>query len=70
MTQASSSFKRLDTRAFTYATSTLITQVIRLVTRVQLLLTHCYSELTPYAALANSCLVSVYYAYQCQGHAH
>ena len=30
----------------------------------------CYSELTPYTALANSCGVSVYDTYQFQGHAH
>ena len=37
--QLSSSFKRLDTRTFTYATPILITEALRLVTRVQLLLT-------------------------------
>ena len=37
--QLSSSFKRLDTHTFTYATPTLITEVLRLVTQVQLLLT-------------------------------
>ena len=39
ITQASSSFKYLDTRTFTYATPTIITEELRLVTRVQLLLT-------------------------------
>ena len=39
ITQVSSSFKRLDTRTFTYATPTFITEVLRLVTLVQLLLT-------------------------------
>ena len=36
--QASSSFKRLNARKFTDATPTLITEVLHLVTRVQLLL--------------------------------
>ena len=39
MTQASSSFKRLDTRKVTYVTPTFITEMLRLVTLVQLLLT-------------------------------
>ena len=30
----------------------------------------CYSELTPYTVLANSYEVSVYNAYQFQGHTH
>ena len=33
-------------------------------------LNDCYSELTPYTALANSYLVSFHDAYQCQGHTH
>ena len=37
--QASSSFKRFDTRTFTYATPTFITEALRLVTLAQLLLT-------------------------------
>ena len=37
--QASSSFKHLDIRTFTYTTPTFITEVLRLVTQVQLLLT-------------------------------
>ena len=37
--QLSSSFKHLDTRMFTYATPTLVTEALRLLTRVQLLLT-------------------------------
>ena len=37
--QANSSLKRLDTHTFKYATVTLITKVLRPVTRVQLLLT-------------------------------
>ena len=39
ITQASSSFQRLDTRTFTYATPTFITEALQLVTLVQLLLT-------------------------------
>ena len=39
ITQVSSSFKRLDTRTFPYATPTFITEALRLVTLVQLLLT-------------------------------
>ena len=39
ITQASSSFKRLDARTFTYYTHTFITEALRLVTLVQLLLT-------------------------------
>ena len=54
---------------FTYATPTLITEALRLVTRVQLLLI-TNSELTPYTALANSYGISVYNAYQFQGHTH
>ena len=38
ITQASSSFKRLDMRTFTYATPTFIPEVLHLVTLVQLLL--------------------------------
>ena len=41
-----------------YATSTFITEALRLVTQVQLLFNDCYSELTPYTVLANSGLVS------------
>ena len=37
--QASSSFKRLYMRTFTYATPTFITEALRLVTLVKLLLT-------------------------------
>ena len=37
--QASSSFKLFDMRTFTYVTPTFITEVLRLVTQVQLLLT-------------------------------
>ena len=55
---------------FTYATPTFITEVLRLVTRVQLFFNDCYSELTPYIVLANSYWVSGFDAYQCQGHAH
>ena len=36
--QASSSFKRFKTHTFTYTTSTFITDALRLVTQVQLLL--------------------------------
>ena len=39
ITQASSYFKRLDTRTFMYATPTFITEALRFVTLVQLLLT-------------------------------
>ena len=39
ITQANSCFKRLDTRTFTYATPTFITEALRLVTLVHLLLT-------------------------------
>ena len=51
---------------FTYVTSTLITQVLCLVTQVQLLLM-TYSELTPYTILANSYGISVYDTYQFHG---
>ena len=54
ITQASSSFKRLDMRTFMYTTPTFTTEALRLVTLVQLLLTNSYSDLTPYTALANS----------------
>ena len=37
MIQASSSFKHLNTHTFMYATPTFITEVLRLVTLVQLL---------------------------------
>ena len=37
--QASSSFKLFDTRTFTYATPTFITEALSLVTQVQVLLT-------------------------------
>ena len=52
--QASSSFKLFDTRTFTYATPTFITEALSVVTQVQVFLTDCYSESTPYIALANS----------------
>ena len=39
MAQASSSFKCLDTHTFKYATPTLITEALHLVTQAQLLLT-------------------------------
>ena len=39
ISQASSSFKRLDTRTFTYTTPTFITEALRLVTLIQLVLT-------------------------------
>ena len=54
ITQASSSFKLLDMRAFTYTTPTFITEALRLATLVQLLLTTVTVNLTPYTALANS----------------
>ena len=38
--QASSSFKHLNTHRFTYTTPTFITEVLRLVTHVHLLLTN------------------------------
>ena len=38
--QASFSFKHLDTHRFTYTTPTFITEVLRLITHVQLLLTN------------------------------
>ena len=56
---------------FTYDTPILVTEVLRLVTRVQLgAFNDCYSVLIPYTVLANSYWVSVYDVYQCQGHAH
>ena len=68
--QASSSFKRLDMYTFTYATPTLITEALHIVTRVQLhTFNNCYSDLMPYTALANSYGVSVYDVYQFQDHA-
>ena len=67
--QPSSSFKRLDTHTFMYATHTLLAEVLRLVTQVQLFLI-TYSEIMPYIALANSYWVSVYDVYQFQGYAH
>ena len=54
---------------FTYTTPTFITEMHRLVTRVQLLLM-TYSELMPYTVLANSYWVRFHGAYKCQGHAH
>ena len=54
ITQASSSFKCLDTRLFMYATPTFITKALCLVTRVQLLLMTVKSELTLYTVQANS----------------
>ena len=39
ITQTSSSFKHLDMRTFMYTTSTFITELLRLVTLVQMLLT-------------------------------
>ena len=65
-----SSFKHLDTCNFTYATPTLITEALHLVTQAQLLVTNCYSELTAYTMLAYSYWVSFHNAYQCQGHTH
>ena len=56
-------------RTLTYATSNLITEVLCLVTQVQLLLT-TNSELMPYTALANCYGVSAYDAYQFRGDAH
>ena len=47
-------------RTLMYATPTLITEALRLVTRVQLrTFNHCYSKLTPYTELADSYGVSV-----------
>ena len=69
--KASSSFKHLDMYTFTYATPTLITEALHLVTRIQLrTFNDCYSDLMPYTALANSYGVSVYDVYQFQDHAH
>ena len=48
---------------FKYATPTLITEALHLVTQVRLLLIHCYSELMPYTMLDNSYGVSVYDVY-------
>ena len=39
---------------FMYATPTLTTEVLHLVTQVQAAFSICYSELPPYKALANS----------------
>ena len=39
VTQASSSFKRLNMRTFMYATPTFVTEALCLLTQVQLLLT-------------------------------
>ena len=47
----------------------ILIEALHPVTCVQLLLTTII-ELTPYTALANSYGVSVYDAYQFQGHAH
>ena len=53
---------------FTYATPTLTTLALCLVTQVQLLLTTVsYSKLKPYTALANSYGVSAYNVSQFQG---
>ena len=70
MAQASSSFKHLDTHTFTYATPTSITEVLCLVTQVQLLLTTVNSELLPYIVLAYSYWFIFQNVYQCQGHTH
>ena len=53
-----------------YATPTLITLALRLVNSSTTAFNHCYSELMPYAAIANSYGVSVYDTYQFQGNAH
>ena len=66
---SSSSLYHLDMHTLTYATPTLITEALRLVTRVQLLLTTVI-VLMPYTALANSYGVSIYDTYQLQGHTH
>ena len=68
--QASSSFKCLNMHTFTFATPTLITEALHLLTQVQLLYNRFYSELIPYTVLAYSYWVSFHDAYQCQGHAH
>ena len=67
--QASSSIKCLDMCTFMYATPTLITKELHLYSSTAAF-NDCYSELTPYTALANSYWVSVYNVYQCQGHTH
>ena len=41
-----------------YATPTFITEALRLVTKVELLLSNCYSDITAYTVLAYSCWVS------------
>ena len=52
-----SSFKLLNMCMFTYAAPTFITEALRLVSHVQLLLI-TYSKLMPYTMLANSYLAS------------
>ena len=51
-----------------YATPTFITEALRFLTQVQLLLIDF--TLTPYTALAYSYWVGFHDAYQCQGHVH
>ena len=66
---SSSSLYHLDMHTLTYTTPTLITEALRLVTRVKLLLTTVI-VLMPYTVLANSYGVSIYDTYQLQGHTH
>ena len=47
-------FKCLNMHIFMYATPTLTTEALHLVTQVQAAFSICYSELPPYKALANS----------------
>ena len=53
ITQASSSFKRLDMRTFMYATPTFITEALSCYASTAAF-NNCYSEVTPYTVLANS----------------
>ena len=55
MAHTSSSLKCVDMRMFKYATPTLITEALYLIYYLNTAtFNDCYSELTPYTALANS----------------
>ena len=68
--QASSSFKRLNMCTFMYATPTFITEVLCLLTQVQLVLMNFTVNITPYTVLAYFYWVSFHDKYQCQGYDH
>ena len=54
---------------YMYTTPTFVTEALHLATACTVF-NNCYSELTPYTALALSYQISFHNAYQCQGTAH